>query len=422
MDSSSRSQRPRYGLIIIIVVALVTAACLVTYWLTKDSPETESIIFGNIRHSIQVDVFFVRDEDVLTMPQDGYLISDLKEGEKAAANEVLFSSVEESEYPFVEKISELDRDIFTALTSSDSNKSLFAEKEAVLNQSIMDSVSRMISGVSSGSYSDLSGSVGSIRDALSDKYDTYIQLGDTSVGEIAGLITSRDSYAASLRAHTHSVKVEKPCTVSFNTFSNDRLCEYADVDKLNSEYLDNYAASVNTAAADKVFRAQTKVARAVYGFEYYIVFNVTEEQYNSMYYMRNYQLQLSDGQIIDCDLVTIKDCRDTAGKYCVVLSTRYGLSETVGMYRDSARLIVSDYQGLKIRRSSIFDYNSTSGEGYIYILSKIGAAEKRSVHVIAQDDYFAIIEELPNKYDDRIQVYDEIVVNPASTEEGMISR
>ena len=419
MDSNSRSQRPRYGLIIAVIVIFVIAACLVTYWVTKDSTETESIINGSIRHTIQVEAFFVRDEDVLQMPQRGYLISDLKEGEKAAAVEALFGAVEEDEYPFIEKISDLDRDIFAAITSSEDSNTVISEKEDVLNQAIRNSVSGMISSVSGGVYSDLAIGAGGVRDALSDKYDEYIKLYDTSAGELAGLITSRDSYAASLRAHTRTVKVDTPCTVSFNTFTGGKLAEFSDV---NSSFLDEYKSKVNTASTDSVMNEGVNVARAVYGFQYYIVFNVTEDQYNDMFYLRSYNLELSGGQILPCELVEIKDCRADSGKYCVILSTTYGLSDTIGMYKDTARLIVSSFEGLKVRRSSIFDYNSTTGEGSIYILSKIGAAEKRAVRVIAQDNYCAIIEELPNKYDDRIQVYDEIIVNPSSTEEGMICR
>ena len=142
-----------------------------------------------------------------------------------------------------------------------------------------------------------------------------------------------------------------------------------------------------------------------------------------MYYLKNYSVRLSNGTEIPCELVQYNDCRSDNGKYTVILKTRYGLQDTIGlMYDQNAKLVIKDYEGFKVRLSSIFDYNSTTGEGSVYILSKIGAAEKRTVKVLAQDTYFAIIEEIPNKYDDSMVLYDEIIVNPSSVIEGQLVR
>lgn len=423
MSTVTHRRNKHTGLIICIAVVCIVMACLITYWLTNDTPECEPIVNGHIQHTTPVKACFIRNEDILSAPSTGYLISDLTEGETAGANQILFSTVSQDSYPLVDSIKQLDSEIFTALISSDVNKKLFTEKDAILNNSIIESLNNIISSVSLGSYSSLGIYVGNVNDALNDKYDTYVKFGDTSVGEVANLISRRDSYKTSLAAHTNNVKLATACSISYNIYNNSKICEFDEISRLQASYLDKFTAELTTTSLDTIYAAGTNVVRAVYGHDYYIAFSLTEEQYADIYYLNDYSIKLSNGTIIPCEMVKIIDCRADSGKYTVILTTGYGMDDTIGlMYDQNAELIFKDYEGFKVRRSSIFDYNSTTGEGYIYILSKIGAAEKRMVKVLTQDTYFAIIEEIPNKYDDSIVLYDEIIINPSSVMEGQLIR
>ena len=423
MSTIRHSNNKYTGLVIVATVVVILFACLIAYWVTQDSPDVEPIVYGNISHTMEIKAFFIRDEETLMIPADGYLISDIKEGERVANNQVIFSSVDQDSYSLVETIRQLDSEIFTTLISSSVNKNLFAEKDAILNGSITDSLKSMVAAVTKGSYDMLGIYTGNVNDALSDKYDTYINYGDTSIGEVNNLIAKRKSYQTSLNAHTTSVKAKDSCSISYNIYDNTKICEFDQISTLNASYLDNFKAKETTSQIDKLYKYGTSIARAVYGYEYYIAFTVTEEQYANMYYLKSYSVRLSNGTEIPCELVQYNDCRADNGKYTVILKTRYGLQDTIGlMYDQNAQLVIKDYEGFKVRLSSIFDYNSTTGEGYVYILSKIGAAEKRMVKVLAQDTYFAIIEEIPNKYDDSMVLYDEIIVNPSSVIEGQLVR
>ena len=419
-----RHSKNRYnGLIVLATVVVILFACLVAYWVTQDSPDVEPIVYGSISHTTEIKAFFIRDEEILYLPSDGYLVSDIKEGERVANNQVVFSSVAADSYSLVESIRQLDSEIFSTLISSSVNKNLFAEKDAILNSSITESLKNMISAVTNGSFGMLGIYTGNVNDALSDKYDTYINYGDTSIGEVNNLIAKRKSYQTSLSAHTTNVKAKDSCSISYNIYDISKICEFDQISTLQASYLDKFEAKETTSQIDKQYNSGTSIARAVYGYEYYIAFTVTEEQYASMYYLKSYSVRLSNGTEIPCDLVQFNDCRADSGKYTVILKTRYGLQDTIGlMYDINAQLVIKDYEGFKVRLSSIFDYNSTTGEGSIYILSKIGAAEKRTVKVLAQDTYFAIIEEIPNKYDDDMILYDEIIINPSSVIEGQIVR
>lgn len=423
MSTIRHKSNKHTGLFVGLAVVIILFACLIAYWITKDSPDVEPIVHGSITHSTDIKAFFIRDEEILTTPSDGYLVSDIKEGERVATNQVIFSSVDQDSYSLVDSIRQLDSEIFTALISSSVNKNLFAEKDAILNKSITESLKNMVSSVSKGSYSMLGIYTGNVNDALSDKYDTYIKFGDTSIGEVNNLIARRKSYELSLSAHTTNVKAKNSCTISYNIYNIPKICEFDSIATLQASYLDKFTAKEKTSQLDQLYTAGTDIVRVVYGYEYYIAFTVTEKQYADMYYLNNYSVRLSNGTTIPCELVQYNDCRNESGKYTAIFKTRYGLDDTIGlMYDEEAQLILKDYEGFKVRLSSIFDYNSTTGEGSIYILSKIGAAEKRTVKVLAQDTYFAIIEEIPNKYDDHIILYDEIIVNPSSVIEGQIVR
>jgi len=109
-----------------------------------------------------------------------------------------------------------------------------------------------------------------------------------------------------------------------------------------------------------------------------------------------------------------------ADRRIVVASLASYIELTMDMRGVTGNLILQSVTGMKVPVESLFNVNSVDGTADIIVI-EMNKARYRRVRILAEQDNYAIIENLDNAAEDGlVDLYDLYIVDPRNIEEGQV--
>jgi len=403
-DNKRRFRMPSFKVILtVLIVAVIVYFGVQLYNAINQPLKTVTALQTTVYDEISTVGYFVRQEEVIPQTSGGILQYVVSEGEKIAQS-ALYANVYPSQdaAEATEKIRELDQRIQTletalsyasdpALVSNTNTESLSSEI-----QSLLLSINEI---TDSGSLSLLAEPVDSLKHAIINR-DFAFTSASAVEASVMSLKKERDNLSNTIS--NQEKRLFSPVAGFFSS-SVDGYETILTPHSLSSMTLDEYQALEN-APADSSDSAAGKV---VTDFTWYFVTVLRSEDAARLSVGAKLSVQVDSlGEtLIPASVSDIR--RQNSEDVLVVLESNKLLSQMISLRRQSVRIILATYEGLKVPKSAL-RVNDSYQPG-VYVITGMYAEFKPIEPVYESSEYY-IVKTDPTTTKSLL-VYDEIIVS-----------
>ena len=243
------------------------------------------------------------------------------------------------------------------------------------------------------------------KDAVTDSYI------DTKINE-------RNVLCEKLNRQDKIVKAKGAGIISFCVDGLENVLKVASVKDLDYKFFDNESIkNIRKDSENLVVMANTPFAKIINGIDAYVVAVVDGGIAGRYKEGTAVKVRFNDINKLVQGSVVVKN--DSNGKSLVVVRISSALQYLSSYRVCNIDLISNSYSGYKVLKKSLKDYDKDSGTARIGVI-KSNKVEYRDVNVLGYNNEFAIIENDPLEMDERVNLYDEFVIEPENVVEGQI--
>lgn len=381
------------------------------YMLVKSTEIKTEIAFPDtVETNLNVKMFVVRDEQIVTKTTGANVVSAVKDGTRVAVNDTvayLFSdSASAGNLIRMNEINEL----LAYYEGLDKESSHVVSDTSLLDEKIMDVLGSFSAMVSSGDFSELEDGQQELRDTITSKQTAT----GMEIDVTATMQELRKEYSQ-LSATTSSYEEIKSSGTGYYISGTDG-CEtvlaYDNVDEWTVEDVEN-ALEQEPQEGDG--------SRLVHGYYWYMVCLVDKENINLVKEGSYYTVSFPDSAVDDirAEVYSLEYDEDVQ-KAVVILRCLTMNEELAGLRCENAQIVVKEYSGFRVRNEAI--RANEDNELGVYIVR--GAKMLfRKVNVLYTAEDYCIVqnpednEELEGQY---ISRYDEYIVEGRDLAHGKL--
>lgn len=383
-----------------IIAVVVIAACVLTFVISSISISnsskyitTEIAMLDSQRKTISVDMFVVRDENILTSSGSN-IVSAVSDGTRVSVNDTIaYSFADATSAANVRRLTEVNEELeyYTAL----SNKSSYlTDNLTSFDNKIMESVADLSVAVSSGELSDIAQLKVNLRDTITSKQTaTGVEL-DLSE-KISSLTAERTQLESASGKYTEILANGTGYYIS-GVDGYENVLDYASVDEWDIELVEK----AMSASASEV--SSNQFGRLVNRYYWYMVCVVDTAEINALREDRRYEIGFYDSAVdeITCTVYKIRSDAQS-GKSLVIFKCNTMTEEVASLRHEYAYIVTSTYSGYKIDNRAL--RTNDNNESGVYVLDGHMIMFKK-VNIVYSDNDYSLVssEELIN--------YDEYVV------------
>lgn len=375
------------------------------------------ISMGDIEESINVNGYIIRDETLINAPLTGKYVSDVQEGEKVQANQMIAKVLLEGDEDILEDIKKLDFEILEAKRSKANNKEVYNSDISKIDDKIEENINLLIKETNDSKYTGYK-RVKSDIDALMMKKSEIIGHDAVTDSYIDTKINERNMLYAKLNRQDKDIKADNTGVISFCVDGLENILKISSIQELDYKFFDsNEIKNVRRDSDNLVVTANTPFAKIINGIDAYVA-SVMDEGI-AVRYKEGELVKVRFNDINKLVTGSVVRKNNSKGKSVVVVKISSALQYLSSYRVCNIDLISNSYSGYKVLRKSLKDYDKDSGTARIGVI-KSNKVEYRDVNVLGYNKEFAIIENDPLEMDSRVNLYDEFVIEPENVVEGQI--
>ena len=391
-----------------IVLVLIAVYFAVSVWQGLRSPMTTAIASdSNINREFSIVGYFVREEQVITNDESGILLYVVDDGEKLGRYD---------EYASV-YANKSAAELRSIIRNYQQQIEVLRRARAAVGSA--DSISSLSDQIYSGLYTCAS---------LADSYD-YSRLGefsqtlrnniitrelvDTSSEEIDALITTLENRCETLSgqigARETSLTVPRSGYFSSQVDGYESVFDTDDLSLLKPSDLDRLISQRRAVEPQQS-------GKLVTGFGGYFVANISTADASNLSVGRSIKLQLDamGDELVDMTVESISIQEN--GLVTVVFSYNRHMEELINMRKQSAMVVLEQYEGLKVpREAARVDADGNMG---VYVITGLYTEFKKIDILYETEDYYIVATD-PSKTTSVLRG-DTIVVSGKNLSDGKV--
>ena len=423
-----RRRRRLFSLLVLVLVIIYMPA--LWNWLFSSSTEIAVIRSDTLEVSTPLTCVFVRKEQLLISPGSGYLVPTVPYGEKVGANQEIATLISREMRDIVENYRQMEIELLKRVISEYETSA--GSERKIWEEAIEKQIGKLADFSNSGDLSDL----GSVRNSM----DRVLEARARTILENLG----SDSRFAREKEELERLKNSQAKSIASVISPASGVISY---------YCDGYESwtpenrysitvrDIDGAVADETgsegwitpteieVKSQGQYGKLVTNDEAWIVFYISKNMAEDLkiqfekHKMNQKQLELQveiDGLNSRIPVV-IEGFGESEGDRCVVVASmnRY-IELTMDMRAVKGDLIVQSVTGMKVPVESLVNINPVDQTADIIVID-MSKARYRRVRILAKQDYYAIIENLPEAAEEElVNIFDLYIVDPRNIEEGQV--
>lgn len=378
------------------------------FFASISSVKTESAIWYSTSDTISGTAYIIRDEQLITSDVSGVRSFCLSNGSRVAKNGVVAEIYDsESEVSAKQQADEIDEQISNLKSIQNSGGNIVVDIDQINNR-ISDSLNNLLNTVENGNMMDF--------DSVSDDYFTLLNRRLVAIGEeqdFSSLITSlqakRDDLLSSVGGAKEKIRAENSGYFVSGADGYEGYLTPSVIEDINPEFLKNLKKEDISGRTDIVGKTVSDV-------DWYIAVQIDFEQAlkfkegESLFI----QMPLSTVDKLPVKVKKINKSSD-GGDSVIVFSCNYMNGELSCIRTQPIKIIMSDYEGLKINSKSV---RIVDGKKGVYVLS--GQELKfKPIDILYNGNGFLICK-MDQSLSDGLSLYDEVVIKGKDLYDGKV--
>ncbi|MBP5427371.1 MAG: hypothetical protein J6Y29_05740 [Clostridiales bacterium] len=375
------------------------------------------ISIGDIEESINTRAYIIRDEILINAPFTGKYVSDVREGEKVQANQVIAQVLREGDEEILRDIKKLDFEILEAKRSKASGKEVYNSDILKIDKKIEENIEFLIRETNDAGNTNYK--------RIKDEIDSLMM----KKSEIIGQNAANDSYIDTkinerkllrdrLDKEDRNIRVQNAGMISFCVDGFENILNMASVQNLEYDFFDKEDIKNVRRDADNIMaKASTPFAKLIKGIDAYVV--VVLDEKSATKYQEGAQVRVRFNDVNKLVPGKVVKKNSSQGKTVVAVKVSSALQYLSSYRVCNVDLISNAHSGLKVPKKSLKDYDKESRIAKIGVI-KSNKVEYKYVKVLGYNNEFAIIENNPLKWDQSVNLYDEFIIEPENVVEGQI--
>ena len=407
MNDKQKKNSRRIGALVISILMIIYIASQ-AYKVVHKAVDTEVAYEYTVEDTIDTDVFVVRKEVFITNQKEGTIIAAVDDGSRIAKGQaVAYVFTDPEDANTYTKLTEVNAKIerYTRLAAQSDNY-VFDIDDLDLN--IDNSIIDLVSGIDSGDVIHLADYVEAVRDKVVTR--------QIATGENFDF----ESRLSSLKAQQETLS---KATINYSTISTnlsgyyvngtdgfEQLIDYDDIKNIKVETVKE------ALKADAAETPEDSIGKVITEFTWYLTCVVDSNSITDLKVGDTITIRLpySSENSINAKVYAMNtgDENETV----IVFSSSLMNSDISTLRKESAELVVSCYDGLKIPASAI--RVNDEGEKGVYVLSGKIAKFKKIDIIYSTDDY--VLTTANAESSDYVRLYDEIITNGKDLYDGKV--
>lgn len=328
---------------------------------------------------LNVKMFVVRDEKIVTATKGSNVVSAIKDGSRVGVNDtVAYSFADSTSAGNVIRMNEIEEllDYYNSLNKESSH---VVNDTSLLDERIMSGLNDYAAMVTSGDFTELSNNQKEMRDAITSKQTaTGVKL-DLSAS-IEALNSEYNQLSSSTSGYSE-IKSDGTGYYISGTDGCENILSYDDYEKWSVQDVENAVATQVT---------EGDGSRLVHGYNWYMTCVIDKEDLSLVREGYYYMISFPDSAIdaVRTELVSLrydeKEGRSVAVFRCMVMN-----EELASLRCENANIAVKEYSGFRIKNSAI--RGNENNETGVYVIR--GAKMLfRKVNILYTADEYCIVE------------------------------
>ncbi len=401
------------------VLVLFFIVCQVYLTNNQNSITTEIAILDTERKTISVDMFVVRDEEILTSSGNS-IVSAVKDGTRVSVNDtVAYSFSDSSSAANVMRLAEIEEEL--EYYNSLMNKSSYiTDNTTAYDNKISASIADFSAAVASGNFSNLDELQDNLRDTITSKQTaTGVEL------DLSDTISELNAEAASLRSSAGKYTEIKAGTTGYYISGVDgyeNLLDFNAVDDWTISNVENAMAAVPQTASANQF------GKLMNGYYWYLVCITDTNKINSLKEGKRNIISFPDSSVNDitCEIHRISSDAES-GKSMIVFKCNSMSQELSVLRNEQAYIVLQEYEGYRVDNRAI--RTNEDNETGVYVV-KGSTLKFKKVEIIYSDDDYSLVSNPYLRGDEDamantskssyLAIYDEYVVSGKDLYDGKI--
>ena len=415
-QEKKRLSTPAIVALTLTVVALVVFFGYQGFMLAKSNDiKTEVALPDTAEVCLNVKMFVVRDEKILTETKGSHVVSAIKDGTRVGKNDtVAYSFADSTSAGNVLRMNEI-KDLLEYYNGLNKESSHVANDTSLFDERIMAGLNDFSSMVTSGDFTGLSDKQNEMRDAITSKQTaTGVKL------DLSASIEALNSEYNQLSASTSGYKEIKSDSTGYYISGTDgceNVLDYDGYEKWTVEDIEN-------ALTSQIQEGDG--SRIVHGYNWYMTCLIDKENLSLVREGSFYMISFPDSAIdaVRTELVSLR-YDEKAGRSVAVFKCMVMNEELASLRCENANIAVKEYSGFRIRNSAIRGNEKNETGVYIVRGAKMFF---RKVNILYTADEYCIVENaLENENiaqageaENYIGRYDEYIVEGRDLAHGKI--
>lgn len=397
-----------FFLIVFILIVRAVWSLFITH------PKTEIVRYGNLELSENVVGYIFRNETLIQAPITGQVKIVVPEGTmvKKGVN-VITITKDDANIQYSDKVKKIDDEI-VQISEKDKTDSIFAGDAAKLSDNINQQLEQAYQITKTGEIDKLPMIKEGINESIMKK---LIVTGESgfSGANVQAKVKERENYVTYINSSTANVPTSSPGIISYEIDGYEQLFSPDNLQNVASNIFEKLNFKENVAPTH--INSGQPIFKIINNFDWNMVCIFKSTKTDPLKVNDNVSISLENGNPIPAKVKTIKD--EGNGTSLVTLQLTSNLEQFYNLRKVNVKFIKRNYEGIKIPTSCITNKDGKRG---VIIVDK-GITKFKEVNVLGFDQKFGIIS-VNNGLDDNkgLKLYDEIIVNPAFINEGVLIR
>jgi len=423
-----KRRRRLFSLLVLVLSGIYMPA--LWNWLFSSNTEIAVIRSDTLEITTPLSGVIVRKEQLLISPASGFLVPTVPYGEKVGANQEIASLISREMRDIVENYRQMEIDLLMRVIR-EFETSMGSERK-IWEEAIEKQISKLADYSNSG---DLSG-LASVRNSMDRVLEARARTILENMGSDSRFAREKEEMERLKSSQAKSIqKVISPASgvVSYYCDGYENWTPQT-MYSITPKDIDSVLAAKTAGdswitPAEIEVQAQEPYGKLVTNDEAWLVFYISKNKAEELRVQlekhrmngKQYELQVELVGMNSRIPVVLEGFGESDGDRIVAVASMNRFIElTMDMRGVTGNLIIQSVTGMKVPLESLVNVNPVDQTADIIVI-EMSKARYRRVRIMAKQDYYAIIENLPEApQDELVNIFDLYIVDPRNIDEGQV--
>lgn len=407
------------GIAVVAFVVVFYICCQVYISVNRNSITTEVAIAASEKKTLNVDMFIVRDEKIITATGSN-IVSAVDDSTRVGANDtVAYSFADSTSAGNILRMREISKelDYYSSLV----NQSVSISGDTTIHDNrIMKDLMSFSAMIASGDFSSLDTAGAELRDAITSRQTaTGVQL------ELSDVINELEAEYSSLKSSTGKYTEIKSGGTGYYISGIDGYENLLDYDNVDSWTISDIE---NVMAAEPAVAASNQIGRLVHGYYWYLACIVDTSNINTLREGSRRTITFPDSSVDDITATVHRIRSDVStGKSLLIFKCNSMSADLATLRNEHAVIILEEISGYRVDNRAI--RSNEDNEMGVYVIKGSVMRFKKLEIAYSGDDYSIVTTPFLRNDDEKMKkvskadyigVFDEYIVNGQDLYDGKI--